>query len=417
MTIEPTGSASTSALVPGPLAGLRVVEYGDFVSAPFAAKLLADLGADVIKVEPPVGERARRLGPFKGDVPHPEASAQFVYVNANKRGVTLDLDTSTGQDLLRALLRDADVFIENAPPEAMERRSLGYSALSSINERLLVTSIRPFGLRGPYKGYQGGDLATWHASALGHRYLGEPDREPLRGSGYYASFYSGATAAAGTMLAYLAREATRRGQLVDIGQSDSLALGTLGYGLVAIFYETGEHHSRLGAAQRAGAPAAMLPCKDGYVFIFASEPHMWEGLVKTMGEPQWAQAEMFKGHYRERARYGPEIYALMQEWLDVTGKEEIFEACQANRVPSTAVFDMAEVLHNRHLRERGFFVEAEHPVAGRNDLPGAPYALSASPWSLRRPAPLLGQHNEEVFCGGVGLSAAELAALARARIV
>ncbi len=419
-------SSRSSFPAPRPLslAGLRVVEHGEPVSAPFAGKLLADLGAEVILVEPPEGARARAMGPFPGDAPHAERSAEHLYLNANKLGVTLDLDSPTGRRILLDLLRDADVFIEQAPPGVMERRDLTHGVLARVNPRLIVTSIRPFGLRGPYRDYLGGDLIVWHGSALGHRYLGEPDREPLRGSGQYASFYAGVNAAAATMLAYHAREApTRRGvsgcegQQVDISQMDALCVSTLGYGLVALFYERGIHNRRTGSSQRLGVPAALMQCKDGWVFIFASEAHMWEGLVKAMGEPEWAKAEIFKGRYRERARYAPEIYTMIQLWLDGLTKEEVFQRCQENRVPSTAVYNVAEVFHQRHLRERGFYVQMSHPDAGEYEAPGPPYRLSATPWSLRRPAPRLGEHNEEVLCGRLGLAKRELARLRQAGVV
>ena len=394
-----------------------MVECGDGVSAPFAAKLLADLGADVIKVEPPAGDRSRRLGPFPGDEPNPERSAQYIALNTNKRGLTLDLDTSTGHRLLLELLRDADVFIENAPPGVMERRGLGYGVLSHVNPMLLAASIRPFGLTGPYRDYLGGDLTAWHGSALGHRYLGEPDREPLRASGEYASYYAGVNAAAAVMLAYHGRDRIGQGQLIDISETEVLSVSTLGYGLVSLFYEKGLHNARRGSAQRGGVPAAMLPCKDGYVFIFASEAHMWDGLVKAMGSPEWATPEMFRGRYEVRAPYGPEIYAMMQPWLDQRGKEEIFLACQEHRSPSTAVYDIGEVFGNFHLRARDFFTETRQPGLGAMELPGPPYRMSLTPWALRRPAPRLGEHNAEVLCGRLGVSSGELARLRKAGTV
>ncbi len=401
----------------GLLSGVRVVEYGRNITAPFAGKMLADLGAEVIKVESPEGDPARSLGPFQGDVPDPEAAAQFIYLNGNKRGVTLDLDRPSGRSLLHDLLRSADVFLENAEPGEMEARGLSYSLLAPAHPRLIVTSVRPFGLTGPYRDLLGSDLITWHASALGHRYLGEPDREPLRSGGSFASYYAAVNAAAATLLALRAPAAAGRGTQVDISVADVLAVGILGYGLVALYHERGLSARRPGNSQRLGVPAAMLPCRDGYVFIFASESYMWDGLVKAMGDPEWAQADIFKGHYRDRSRYGPEVYGMMQEWLDATGKEEIFQRCQENRVPSTAVYDMAEVLDNAHLAERGFFVTTSHPVTGPVRQPGAPYKLGAAPWGLRRPAPRLGEHNDEVLRGGLGLGQTALTDLRRAGVV
>ncbi len=402
---------------PGLLEGVRVVEYGNMVAAPFASKLLADLGAEVIKVEDIGGDRSREQGPFPGDTPDAEKSALFIYLNSNKRSITLNLDTPTGRSILFELLRDADVFIENAPPGVMERRGLTYAALSKGNPRLIVTCIRPFGLRGPYRDYLGSDLVTWHGAALGHRYLGEPDREPLRTGGVYGSYYNGVNAAAATMLAYHGRNVSGEGQLVDISEADCLSVTVMGYGLVALYYERGQHLSRQGGSQRGGVPAAMMRCKDGYVFVFASESHMWEGLVHAMGDPEWAKAEIFKGHYRDRAKYGPEIYGMMQEWLDRTGREEVFISCQRNRVPSTAVYTMDQVFNSVHLRGRSYFQKVAHPEAGEVEAPGAPYLLGHKPAATRRPAPGLGEHNEEVLCGRVGIGKEEMARLGRDRIV
>lgn len=401
----------------GLLEGVRVVEYGSMVTAPFASKLLADLGAEVIKVEDMGGDESRRQGPFPGDEPDPEKSGLFIYLNSNKRSVTLNLDTPSGRDLLHALVREADIFIENAPPGVMERRGLTHESLSAGNPRLIVTCIRPFGLSGPYRDYLGNDLVTWHAAALGHRYLGEPDREPLRTGGLYGSYYNGVNAAAATMLAYHSRKETGEGQLVEISEADCLSVTVMGYGLVALFYERGQHLSRQGGSQRGGVPAAMMRCKDGYVFIFASEAHMWEGLVHAMGDPEWAQAEIFKGHYRDRVRYGPEIYAMMQEWLDRTDREEIFISCQRNRVPSTAVYTMDQSLNSVHLRGRGYFQRLEQPGIGVIEAPGSPYLLGHKGIGSPRPAPALGEHNEDVLCGRVGVSRQELTELRRSGVV
>src|SRR5262245_30828672 len=169
------------------LAGLRIVELGGLVSAAYAAKLLADLGAEVIKVEDRrAGDTARRLGPFPGDRPGRETSGAFAYLNANKRGITVDLSTPTGRQIARALAREADLIIENLAPKQMTEWQLVYESLASINPGLVVTSITPFGWTGPYRDYLGNDLLAWHASGAGHHFLGEPDRAPLRPPFYHA---------------------------------------------------------------------------------------------------------------------------------------------------------------------------------------------------------------------------------------
>ncbi|MCH7554002.1 MAG: CoA transferase, partial [Chloroflexi bacterium] len=317
------------------------------------ARLLADAGADVVKVEPPGGDSARKVGPFPGGVDDPDWSGLFLYLNANKRGISLDFSEKDQLEDFKRLAAQVDVLVLDRRAVEIDALGLRREDLKGANQGLIVTAITPFGLTGPHRDYLGDDLIFVSAGGLAYATPGVPDtihdpeqEPPLRANAYVGDFLAGVQAAAATMAAVLCRSITGEGCEVDLSRQEAVAM-VLPFELA----HASHHEAKKREPTIFGAmPNAYLPCKDGYVFIFASEPHMWEGLVKAMGEPEWAKAEIFKGHYRERTRYGPEIYAMMQEWLDVTGKEEIFQACQENRVPSTAVYNMAEVLRNTHLR-------------------------------------------------------------------
>jgi len=384
---------------------------------------MADLGAEVIKVEPPDGDRSRRYGPFPGDAPDPEASGLFLYSNAGKLGVTLDVTSPAGARLFKALAREADALIENAEPGFMEAAGLDYRALRAENPRLVVTSLRPFGLTGRYKDLRGHDLTAWHASGAGHGFLGDPDQVPLRGAWHFASHFAAHNAAAATLFALHARERTGRpdrpgcGQLIDLSEAETMAVLVTAEPRLSVFMATGEMLRRDGKFHQGGAPSSLFPCKDGFVFIHAYEGRMWDGLMKVMGNPEWGSLPMFAGTYQERAVYQQELYDLMAAWLLQHNKQEIFEALQASYTPAAPLHHMGELLVQPHLRHRRYFRSERHPVAGLVEMPGAPYRLSRTPWRVRRRAPFLGEHNEQVYRGRLGLSGGDLVDLGRAGVI
>ena len=402
----------------GALEGLKVVEFGSFISAPYCSKLMADLGAEVIKIEAPrVGEESRRFGPFPGDVPHPEKSGLFVYLNGNKYDVTLDPSTATGADIFKALVRDADVLIENQQPGVMEGLGLEYGELSALNPGLVMTSVSVFGRSGPYKDYKGYDLTAWHGSGAAQRFTGEADREPLRGAWYHADHWGAIFASTATMLALAARDVIGEGQYVDVSQIDCLATHLLGHQFVTLYHMTGEHITRAGKEQRSGAPSGLLDVKDGYLDIMATGDRHWSRMVAAMGDPDWAKDPIFDVPSWERLAYADAIDDLMQPWLDAHTREEAFAAFQAERVPAGPLYNANDLIHHPHLKAKGFFSRVSHPVMGPVDVPGKPYDLSRTPWSLRRPAPTLGQHNRLVFGGHLGFSDADLTDLRRTGII
>ena len=366
----------------GALSDLKVIELGNLVSAPFCAKLLASLGAEVIKVERPgTGDDARKAGPFLRDIPHPERSGLFLYLNTDKMGITLNLDTKTGRSMFQALIKDADILVENNPPRAMQQLGLGYDLLKEINSKLIMTSITPFGHSGPYSDYKATDLISFHASGLGYitprPAAEEPAGEPLRVKGHFADFMAGLDAAAGTMCALNERDRTGIGQHLDISEQ---------------------------------------ACKDGYIDIQCNTQDHWQGLVELMGDPDWAHLEIFKDQLT-RGENWDVLQPLISNWLMEQPKQEFYRSAQAKGVPVAPVNTLEELIKSDQLAARGFFVEMEHPNAGTVKYPGSPLKLSRTPSRVARRAPLLGEHNEVIYCGRLGYSRQDLVKMRNAGVI
>jgi crotonobetainyl-CoA:carnitine CoA-transferase CaiB-like acyl-CoA transferase len=392
------------------LQGLRVVECGHLAAAAYAAKLLADLGAEVIKVEPPGdGDAARRRGPFPGAVPHPEKSGTFLYLNTNKRGATLDLTQPRGRTLLRRLAADADILFHNFSPPQMDALGLDYDGLAAANRGLVMVSITPFGLIGPHRDYHATDLTLWSAGGVACLNGGGPgsdDLPPLKAFGMQSEFQGGLNAALAGMAALFARLRTGAGQHVVISIQECVA---------AILELTFEFYPYMGLiASRLGRkpiqPLDFFECRDGWIFLCCVEEQQWQTWVELMGNPEWARMDLFENRLARAANWDA-LKLFLQEWIQEHSVDELYRGGQARRIPLAPVSTMADLLASEHLKSRGFFAVLEHPGAGHLTAPGAPYKFSATPWEIRRPAPLLGQHNDEIYVRELGLSAAELTAL------
>ena len=380
----------------GALEGIRVVELGQGVSAPFCAKLLADYGADVIKVElPGEGDVTRRWGPFPGDTHHPEKSGLFFSLNTNKRSVTLDPGTPQGRELLLRLLERADAFIENNSPTQMRERGLDYASLQARFPELVMISVTHYGQTGPYAEWKSCDLNAFHLSATGSRYCGRPDEAPLE-QGTFAADYFGGYVAATWGIASLFAERESRGEHIDVSCAEAIAAIFVGAQNIGLYAQDGISGKRSGIGLPLAAPATILPCKDGYVWMIALEVGQWHGLVRAMGNPEWAQLEIFDD-MTTRAQNADLIYPGIREWTAELTKQEIMDLCQANAVPSTAIYTVEDIAQLPHMLDREFFVELEHPVMGRVRTLGAPVLLPQSPGGPRRAAPLLGEHNDEIL--------------------
>lgn len=400
----------------GALAGIRVIDFGQMVSAPYCAKLFSDYGADVIKVELPEGDAARSAGPFPGDVPHPEKSGLYFFHNTNKRGVTCDVAHPEGRRLFLRLLEHSDVLIENNLPQRMRAWGLDYAALAEANPELVVISITPFGQTGPYSGWNGYDLNAYHLSGASSRYCGRPGEMPLEHGTFAADYFGAVTAAAWGLAAVYGRELAGGGQQVDVSCAEAIAAAFVGGQNIGCYAQEGRFDRRTGVGMPLGAPATILPCRDGHVWMLALEPGQWNGLRKVMGDPEWASLEMFQDMY-SRAQNADVIYEFIREWTMRHGKMEIMEKCQAAGCPVTAVFTIAEAAAQPHLRARDYFVDMEHPQLGRLKNLGAPFKLPACPGGPERPAPLLGEHNAEVYRELLGLGAADVRRLAQRNVI
>ena len=400
------------------LQGIRVIELGDCVSAPFCARLLVDLGAEVVKVEqPPGGDSSRRNGPFPGDEPGDEASGLFLFLNTGKLGITLDVSTPTGREMFLRLLEDADVLVENLPPALVRKLELDYPSIKERFPRLVVTSISPFGQTGPYAHHAAYDLNVQAAGGISVG-VGMPDREPLAIPFSQADFMAGLSGAAATLIALLARDATGRGQLVDVAGAQALAvLISFVYFLPNFIYRgvAGTRKGRRGG--EAYFPNTIMRCKDGFVCLYPLQLEQYLRFMELIGNPGWQEDPRYRNRRAMAEEYPDEAEALIAPWFMERTKEEIFKLCLEHKVPCGPVRTIEEIARDPHLEERGYFVNVEHPVAGVLAHPGSPFRLSVTPGEVGGPAPLLGQHNADVYCGRLGLSQEDLARLRMAGIV
>ncbi len=397
----------------GPLHGIRVVECGHMVGAAYATKLMADLGAEVVKVEEPGGDDARRRGPYPDTIPHPEKSGLFLYLNTNKLGVTLDLRQARGRELFRGLVQEADLLVHNYLPPDMAARGLDYAAFRELNPGLVMTSISPFGQTGPNRDYRAHDLTMW--SAGGIVYLsgasGREDLPPLKAFGQQAGLQAGVNAAVGSLSALFRRATSGQGQHVDVSVQECL-VAIMENNYISWPYD-GSVASRLGFRL---IPQDVLPCRDGYIYVLAIEDHQWNGAMELMGNPEWASMDLFQD-FPSRSANWDALKPLLEDYLQDKSVQETYHAAQARRVPFAPVSTMGDLLDSSHLNARGFFASIGHPQAGTLRYPGAPYQFSASPWLLSRPAPCLGQHNVEVFGGRLGLGQVELERLKEDKVI
>jgi len=399
------------------LAELRIIEYSTSIAAAACGKILADLGADVTKVEPVgSGDPARQQGPFPDDVPDAERSGLFLSLNANKRGITLDASRPTGRDLLHGLLAESDVFLHNCSPAESESIDLTYARLQSRHPRLIVAAVTPYGSSGPYANYRGSDITACAAGGVSIG-TGFPDRAPLTLPLSLGAHFSGVAAAAATLFATFGRDLTGRGQFVDVSETDVLAILLAGYGIPTYIYR-GITGIRAGRHMSLGLyPNAVVECQDGFVCIDCPQLAQWNRLLELMGNPPWIHEPRYRDRRQITEQYPHEVDALLAPWLMQRDKQTIFAETQEQRIPAGPVNTLQDVVEDAHLRERQYFATVDRPDTGPLRYPGAPYCLSQTPWTLRRPAPRLGEHNEEIYCGRLGVSRAELLLLRQTGLI
>jgi benzylsuccinate CoA-transferase BbsE subunit len=406
-----------------PLSPYRTLDLTD-EKGYFCGKILADLGMDVIKVEPPEGDPGRDIGPFYHDIPDKNKSLYFFAYNTNKRSITLNIETSDGQEIFKKLVKAADFVIESFAPGDMGKLGLGYSTLSGINPRVIMVSITPFGQTGPYKDWKASDIVAIAMGGLSNM-TGSPDRPPARVSIDQAYVVASAQAAMGAMIAHYYREVTGKGQHVDTSMQESVILSAL---TVPQQWDLeGFIWSRAGAfLPRSGKRVRHLwPCKDGYVAwrLFGG------GLgVKTRALVEWMDSEGQAGELTEVNWEEMDILTVAPEefdhWQDLFGKffksHSKAELCSEALARGIVLFPAStpeDLLEDPQLKARDYWKKVEHPELNSTIIyPGALYKSSETSWKIRR-APLIGEHNKEVYEGELGFSKEALAILKRGGVI
>lgn len=379
------------------LSGITILDFTEGISGPYATKLLADYGATVIKIERPgIGDIARRMGPFHEDAPHLEKSGMFLFLNTNKRSLTVNLQTNAGANIVRTLLKTADAIVESYKPGTMEKLGLGYEDVRAINPKLSYISISNFGQTGPYKDY---DLSEIVLYAMGGEMYstGLEDESPLMLGPNMSLFQGGAVAATASLGAIYGAELEGEGQHVDVSLMECLAGSIDRRMATTLAYEyTGEITERK-ALSTVGYPLGVYPCADGY-FELVGGILRWNQVVQMLGsppellDPKWSAPE---------AMQDPELKAEFEEiffpWILGKTKQELWQLTQANNIQSAPLNNMEDVVADAYFRDQGYFTNISHPVAGDFLFPGAPWIMNETPWEIRSPAPQLGEHTQELL--------------------
>ncbi|TAJ17013.1 MAG: CoA transferase, partial [Dehalococcoidia bacterium] len=402
----------------GPLTGLRVIDLAG-ESGVFAGRMLAELGADVIRVEPPGGDGIRRRPPFLEGAPTVE-SLHHLHYNAGKRGITLDAHTTRGVEVLRRLAAVADIWLETEAPGVMDALGLGHAALSEVNPALVYASLTPFGSEGPMAQYRANDLVSVAMSGL--MYLnGFPEDPPIAPGAEQAYHIAAAALVATTLVAVAgrARDAEGRGRHVEVSVQEAMSMATV-QTANANFYTW---HQRIPKRSGFGAPLAASASRN----LFSAADGLWLSFVIPVGagpgwEPfvDWLREEgidspVFDDAYRDaayRASHGGDVAAAIEALVSRHPREWLFHEGQRRRILVMPVNDMKDLHEDPQLRSRGFWRALPHPALGRDiEVPAAPYQFSATPAALERCAPAVGEHNREVYCDLLGMAMAELDAL------
>jgi crotonobetainyl-CoA:carnitine CoA-transferase CaiB-like acyl-CoA transferase len=384
------------------LAGRRVLELADETGV-YCGKLLADMGADVIKIEAPGGDATRKIPPFWHGVENPDHGLFFLYMNTSKRGLTLDITTDDGRALLLRLARSIDIVIETFPPGYLSQLGLGYHALRDSNRGIILTSITGFGQTGPRKHFRSSDLT---ASALGGAMYvtGYEDDPPVTLAGLQASAMASTCAAASSLIALYARSWTGEGQHVDISMEETTVAVTHVCG-AGKWLDDGIIPKRRGTGLFASVPSGAYPCKNGLVYLMVNRPLHWQALAEWISEVTGNDAvrePLFEGPSSSRQPYRDLLDIYISDLTSRFTVEEVYHEGQRRHLAFTPVHTATDVVNDPHLAARDYFVELEHDRGERLRYPGAPYRHALTPWQTT-PAPGIGQHNDEVYAGELGV--------------
>ncbi len=395
------------------LEGIKVVDITQGIAGPYCTKLLAGLGAEVIKVEKPGrGDFMRRIGPFAGNSPKPDSDGlPFLYLNTNKKSVTLELGCVTGQETLKKLVSSADILIESFKPGTMKSWKLGYKTLSKVNPGLVMTSISSFGQDGPYKDYEATELTLYALSGLLY-ITGDPEREPIKAGTEMAQYVAGQYAFTATMGAFYHKEMTGEGQYIDHSIMECNA-ASMEFQLSQYLFQN-YIPKRIGYANEKGHPQGMFPCKDGWVALCIHTKAGWPGVVKVTGVKELDKPEFATDEGRIQNR--DEVDAYLMPWLLEHSEEEVVQSWDDAGLIASKVHSVEDLMSTAQLKERRYFVEIDHPQTGKLKYPRGPFAVNTTEWESAC-APLLGEHNEEIFGQRLGYGAEDLRRLREGKVI
>lgn len=392
------------------LKGIRVVDLAD-EKASFCSKLLADLGAYVIKIEKPGGDPSRMIGPFGGISPHPERSLFFNYNNANKMGITLNLEHPEGKEIFLKLIKRTDILVETFPPGYLEGLGVGFEVMNKINPKAILVSVTAFGQNGPRRQYKSCDLV---ASAFGGQmYVSGSPSAPLKPYGEQSYYTSSLFAAIGILLALRKRIRSGKGEHLDISLLEGV-VSTLDHVMVRYFYE--RMTPKRQGSLHWDKSFCILPCKDGYLLMTPFQ--QWKTLVQWMDADGMADDLMKVKYAAEgyRCQHFDHIVEVLQRWTKTHTTHELFELGQLMRFPWAPVHSPRQILESPQLIARGFFVNLNHPESGETiSYPGVPYENMAA--NSLQPAPGVGADNEKIYCKELGLSNRELERLSSIGVI
>ena len=393
------------------LAGVRVLEYSRGISAPYCTKLMADLGAEVLHIEAPgTGDDTRRLPPFAGDVPHPEKSGLFLFLNTNKLGITLDPRLPAGQEIFRRLASTVDVVVEDWPLGHTEALGLGYEDLRALHPGLVMASITPFGRHGPYKDYKAHGLNVSHISGQGYMLpLPSPhlERAPVKSGGNCTDYDSGQTTVVAILAALYARHSTGKGQFIEVSQQEAVL--SLQRVENVVFANGGEVLARKRPVVDRTI-TNMFRCSDGFVICVTPLDHQKRALAR-LADDDGSAAQRSGEDTTERA------HERLMAWMQQRTTAEACAKAQSLSCPMSPMSAPNEVAGSSQLNVRGFFEHVEHAVVGTVKMPARPCHFSRTPIELDRPAPVLGEHNDLIYRDRLGYGTDELQELHASGVV
>lgn len=397
----------------GLLKGIQVLDLAD-EKASFCSKLLADLGARVIKIEKPGGDSSHRIGPFFGNSPHPEKSLFFYYNNTNKMGITLNLEHEEGKSIFLRLLKNKDIVVESFRPGYLKEIGLDFDVLKRVNPKLILVSVTGFGENGPRSQYKSCDLVA--SASGGQMYVsGSPSTPPIKAFGEQSYYTASLFAAIGILLALRKRAHSGWGEHIDISLQEAV-VSTLDHVMVRYFYEK-VIPKRQGSLYWNNS-FCILPCKDGHILLTLFQ--QWEILVEWMDNEGMAE-DLRDEKYRDeeyRLRHVDHIIEVLNRWTKNHSTHELFEMGQLMRFPWAPVNSPEEALHNPQLKARGFFIKNEHPELNRSiPYPGAPYKINRASIDRWKRAPSIGEDNFQIYKKELGISQEELKRLVSLNVI